>query len=135
MTVAATVATAPLLAAHFGQISIVSLPANLAIAPVVALMMWLGMLAAAVAQVAPALAAPLNVVNAPLIGFMDQIAHAGAALPGAVVDVRAPAIFGYAAMGIAWWIARDLRRWGPLVACLAASGIAYGVPDLSLIHI
>ena len=75
---------APLMAAHFGQVSLVSLPANLVVAPVVALMMWLGMLATAVAQVDPALAAPLNVAGAPLIGFMDHVAEVAAGVPHAV---------------------------------------------------
>jgi competence protein ComEC len=102
MTVAATIATAPLLASHFGQVSLASLPANLVVAPVVALMMWLGMLACAVAQVASPLAAPLNAVNAPLIGFMDRVADTGAALPGAVLSVQLPAVVGYAVLGAGW---------------------------------
>ena len=44
ITVAATLATAPLMALHFEQVSLASLPANLLAAPVVAPVMWLGML-------------------------------------------------------------------------------------------
>ena len=44
MTVAATIGTAPLLAFHFEQVSLASLPANLLAAPAVAPIMWLGML-------------------------------------------------------------------------------------------
>ena len=55
VTAAATVATAPLMAFHFEQVSLASLPANLAAAPAVAPIMWLGMVAIAVAQVSPAL--------------------------------------------------------------------------------
>ena len=44
VTAAATVATAPLMALHFQQVSLASLPANLAAAPAVAPVMWLGML-------------------------------------------------------------------------------------------
>ena len=43
LTLAATLATAPLLAFHFGQVSLASLPANLLAAPAVAPLMWLGM--------------------------------------------------------------------------------------------
>lgn len=43
LTVAATLATAPLLAHHFGTASVVSLPANLLALPAVAPAMWIGM--------------------------------------------------------------------------------------------
>ena len=42
LTGAATLGTAPLIAAHFGQASLVSLPANVLAAPAVAPAMWLG---------------------------------------------------------------------------------------------
>ena len=51
MTVAATIATAPLIALHFGRVSLVGLPANVLAAPAVAPAMWLGALAAAIGQV------------------------------------------------------------------------------------
>jgi competence protein ComEC len=60
LTGAATLGTAPLIAAHFGQASLVSLPANVAAAPAVAPTMWLGMAAAAIGQVSPVLAAPFT---------------------------------------------------------------------------
>ena len=41
LTGAATLGTAPLIAAHFGQASLVSLPANVLAAPAVAPAMWL----------------------------------------------------------------------------------------------
>src|SRR5215203_6032895 len=78
MTIAATLATAPLLALHFEQVSLASLPANLAAAPVVAPVMWLGMLGIAAAQIAPPLAAPLNVVCAPLLGYLQWVADGAA---------------------------------------------------------
>ena len=43
VTAAATLATAPLMALHFEQVSLASLPANLLAAPAVAPVMWLGM--------------------------------------------------------------------------------------------
>ena len=55
MTAAATVATGPLLAFHFEEVSIVSLAANLVVAPAVAPVMWLGMLGMAAGQLAPRL--------------------------------------------------------------------------------
>ena len=44
ITVAATLATAPLIALHFEAVSVASLPANLLALPAVAPVMWLGML-------------------------------------------------------------------------------------------
>ncbi|WCB94841.1 hypothetical protein DSM104299_03580 [Baekduia alba] len=87
VTVAATLATAPLIAIHFGRSSLVGLPANVLAAPAVAPIMWLGMTAAALAQVAPALGAPLVLVTGPLLGYMVGLARLAAAAPGAQVAV------------------------------------------------
>ena len=89
MTLAASVATAPLLAAHFDRLSLVSLPANLVAAPAVAPVMWLGMLSAAVGQIGEGLAAPLNALNAPLVAFVGKTAEVAAAMPGATISVSA----------------------------------------------
>ncbi|HEX5621288.1 MAG TPA: ComEC/Rec2 family competence protein [Solirubrobacteraceae bacterium] len=88
MTVAATVGTAPLMALHFGQVSLAALPANLLAAPAIALIMWLGMLGAGAAQLAPALAAPFNELNQPLLAFVEWVARTMAAVPAAVMPVR-----------------------------------------------
>src|SRR3954447_207851 len=135
MTLAATVATAPLLALHFGQVSLVSLPANLVVAPVVAPVMWLGMSAAAVAQFSPAAAIPLTVVNGPLVAFVDQVADIAARLPHATVDVRVGGVvgvgLGYAGLGVGWHIARAVarrrRRWTGAAPITALVTIAFGL--------
>ena len=88
ITIAATVGTAPLMALHFEQVSLAALPANLLAAAAIAPVMWLGMLGAAAAQIAPALALPFNAVNAPLLAFVEWVAHTFAAAPGAVVPLR-----------------------------------------------
>lgn len=74
MTAGATVATAPLIAFHFGELSTVSLLANLMALPAVAPAMWLGMLAAAAGQVPGLPVAPLNAVDAPLLAYVAQVA-------------------------------------------------------------
>jgi competence protein ComEC len=103
ITVAATLGTAPLMAFHFEQVSLVSLPANLLAAAAVAPIMWLGMLAAAAAQVDAALAMPFAVLAAPLLAFVAAVAHAAAGMPAAVASVplRSPLLLAlaYAAMG------------------------------------
>ena len=83
MTAAATLGTAPLLALHFHQLSLVGIPANLAAGPAIAPITWLGMLAAALGQLSPALAAPLNALNAYLLAYVGAVAHVAAALPHA----------------------------------------------------
>jgi competence protein ComEC len=97
ITVAATAATAPLMALHFEQVSLASLPANLLAAAVVAPIMWLGMAGIAVAQLSPELAAPLNVLCAPLLGYLEWVAHAAATAPLAAVPVRLGGPVGLAA--------------------------------------
>lgn len=52
LTVAATVATAPLIAHHFGTVSLASLPANVIALPLIAPIMWIGMLRGLLGQVA-----------------------------------------------------------------------------------
>jgi len=97
ITVAATAATAPLMALHFEQVSLASLPANLLAAAVVAPVMWLGMIAIAAAQVSPSLAAPLNMLCAPLLGYLEWLAHAAATAPLAAIPIRLGGPAGLAA--------------------------------------
>ena len=74
MTIAATVATAPLIAFHFGELSTTTLVANLLALPAVAPAMWLGMLAAAGGQVPGLPLEPLNQLNALLLAYIAQVA-------------------------------------------------------------
>jgi len=85
VSLAATLGTAPLLAYHFHQLSLVGLPANLMAAPAIAPITWLGMLASALGQLTPALALPLNALNAYLLAYVGWVAHAAASLPHASV--------------------------------------------------
>jgi competence protein ComEC len=105
ITISATVGTAPLMALHFEQVSLAALPANLLAAAAIAPVMWLGMLAAAAAQIAPVLAPPFNALNEPLLAFVEWVAHTFAAAPASVVPVRigSPAALAgaYAALVVA----------------------------------
>ncbi len=74
VTIAATIATAPLMANHFGTLSVASLVANLLVLPAVAPAMWLGMITAAAAQVPGVPLAPLNAIDSLLLGFIAQVA-------------------------------------------------------------
>ncbi len=74
VTIGATLATAPLIAFHFETLSTTTLVANLAAMPAVAPAMWLGMAAAAAAQVPGAPVEALNALNALLLGYIAQVA-------------------------------------------------------------
>src|SRR5690606_33182823 len=90
ITLAATIGTAPLMALHFGQVSLAALPANLLAAPAIAPIMWLGVLAATAAQVAPALATPFSALTAPLLVYVQTVAAKTAAVPLSVIEIHAP---------------------------------------------
>lgn len=75
LTVAATLATAPLMGHHFESFSLASLPANVAVLPAVAPVMWLGMLAAFAGQLPMLPAEPLGWVAGPLISYIDAVAE------------------------------------------------------------
>ena len=65
-TIAATIATAPLLAHEFGAVSLAALPANLVAFPAVAPIMWIGMAEAAFEQLGGPVAHLVEAVVAPL---------------------------------------------------------------------
>ena len=148
VTLAATAGTAPLLAFHFGRLSLVTVPANLLAVAAVAPVMWLGMLSAAAGELAGALHAVLGdgaagaavgplppLINAlagfPL-GFLAALAEGAGALPGADVPLSlgSPlALAGvYAALAVAW---RVRRVRGPALAAgavLLAAALAAARP-------
>ena len=114
VTVAATVATAPLLGHHFGQVSPASLPANLLALPAVAPAMWLGMLKAAVGQAGGAgepAAQAIGALASPAVGYISRLAELFADLPGGQVGLplgsRAAVGAAYGALALA---ALGLRR-------------------------
>lgn len=92
VTVAATLATAPLTAIHFDRVSLVALPVNVLATLAVAPVMWLGMAAAALGQVVPVLAVPLVALAGPLLGYLVGLARLAAGLPGAQVALPLPAL-------------------------------------------
>jgi competence protein ComEC len=131
VTIAATVATAPLMALHFGQVSLVSLPANVAALPAIAPVMWIGMLASAAAQVSVLPAQLLNALDAYLLGYISSIARWSARMPGAVwkLEIRSAlaVAVAYGLIGLGCIaIARPRRRVtaAALAALLVAGGVA-----------
>lgn len=75
MTVAATIATAPLMAHHFGSLSPAALPANLLALPAVAPAMWLGMLAGMLGQLPAVPVEPLNWLDSLCLAYIAQVAR------------------------------------------------------------
>lgn len=86
-TAGATLATAPLMAYHFGTLSLVSLAANVLAAPLIGPIVWLGSLAAAVGQAWPDVGAMLNAPNEFLLASLITLAKIAAAAPGAQVEL------------------------------------------------
>jgi len=140
VTVAATLATAPLLAYGFGSVPLVGLPANVLALPLVAPIMWLGMIRAALGQLIPADRAPgllarlageindlVGVVLGPLVAALGALARSVAEVPGGQlalppfpVAIVAGAYVGMAALALA--VARLMRRGG---SNLQAAGAAW----------
>jgi len=75
MTLAATLATAPIAAHHFGTVSLTTVPANLLALPAIAPAMWLGMLSGAAGQVPGAPVEPLTALGGLCAGYIGWVAH------------------------------------------------------------
>jgi competence protein ComEC len=97
VTVAATVATAPLMAHHFDQFSPAALPANVLALPAVAPAMWLGMLAGIAGQLPLLPVQPLNWLDSLCLAYIAQIAHWLAAPNWALLNVRLGSVWSVAA--------------------------------------
>ncbi len=140
ITVAATLATAPLVAHHFGTVSLAGLPANVLALPLVAPIMWLGMLRATLGQVLPppggssalGVGAVAELVNralgaalGPLTGALGTLAGAFSDVPGGQLRLPAssPALVAaaYAVLGLAAFSATRLagRLEAPLTVAAA----------------
>lgn len=143
VTIAAMIATAPLLAFYFGRVSVVAIPANVLIVPAFPFIL-LASLLAAVGGLFPfghiALGAPAYL----LLSYWLKVASVLSSLPGASLDVGEAswaALAAYAAIAVAlWWLLPRLRRiegaalapsrpggWRPLRAAALA-----GVPMVAL---
>ena len=115
ITVAATLATAPLVAFHFDSVPLAGLPANLLALPAVAPAMWLGMVKAALGLAgtilppADELAGALGPLTRLPLVYLERIAERCADLPGGRLwlPVRSPGAvaIAYAVFGagvVAW---------------------------------
>jgi len=135
VTVAATLATAPLIASQFEVFSVASLPANLLALPAVAPVMWLGMLAGLAGQLPWLPVEPLTWLAGALAGYVAQVA-AWLSAPGwaqleVTLDGPLALAASYAALLLAvtlalrWARRRTVLRWrhaAPVLALLALAG-------------
>lgn len=131
-TIAATVATAPLIAFHFGTFSTTTLAANVLALPAVAPVMWLGMCSAGLAQLPGVPLEPLNGLNALLLAYVAQVADWCAAPSWAELQVHlggAGLVVAYLALGVGVLLVRvgPAAVLAPLAALLVL-GVAILLP-------
>jgi competence protein ComEC len=122
---AATVATAPVIAAISGTVSLVSVPANLLAEPAVAPATVLGVLAAVVSLVSGAAARWLARLAGLPVGWLVQVGTRAAHVPLAAVSWPG-GLTGAAVLVLALAVAVPVVRWRPArrVALAAAAGAA-----------
>lgn len=89
ITVAAQLATLPILAWYFSRVSIVSLIANLTVLPLVELIIVAGLFAGLVAFLLPLAGALVYLLDSLILGLVYELSRALARLPGAQVFVPA----------------------------------------------
>ncbi|MCB0830830.1 MAG: ComEC/Rec2 family competence protein [Solirubrobacterales bacterium] len=113
VTLAATLATAPLIAFHFERLPVATLFANLAAMPAVAPAMWAGMISVGAGQIDPALAAPFNLAGSLFLGWIAQVAEWFGRPTWAVaeVDVGGPAGLILLTLIFALGMLATLRFW------------------------
>lgn len=133
VTVAATLATAPLIAFHFETLSTTTLIANVLALPAVAPAMWLGMCSAGLAQVPGFPLDPLNGLDALLLAYVAQVAAWCAAPDRGELRVHlsgaglALSYLGMAALGLLGLYLARLGLLRPVLrgmAAMAAAGVA-----------
>lgn len=102
VTLAATLGTAPVSAAAFGTVSVAGLAANVLVAPLVAPITWIGMVAALGAQVSGPAGTLAAVAAGPPTALVLAVGRWCAGLPGAQVDAGVlPVAVVVTAVGVA----------------------------------
>jgi ComEC/Rec2-related protein len=114
-TVAAQIATLPLLLPVFGSISLASLPANVVAAPLAAMAMPLAALAAVAGLVsmplAEVVAAPALVVATTMLGVVDALGAPAGYVSVGVQPTAAAAAIGITAVAVLLTLSGDVARW------------------------
>jgi competence protein ComEC len=140
VTVAATLATAPLMAHHFESFSLTALAANLLALPAVAPAMWLGMLVAIAGQIPLVPVEPLNSLNSLLIAYIAQVAHWMAAPGWALAELRLSVpdlIAAYVGLVCGGWVLRQAaaRRGSLRASRLRLAPLAAALLAIAIVHV
>jgi competence protein ComEC len=126
-TLAASLATAPVLAFHFRQVPLLGLAANVAGIPVGSALTAVATVAALAATVAPPLAAPLLVAAGPLARALVALSDAAAGPSWGALGLASPGLGGAAgfyALALAAGRARGRRR----LAAVLGAGLCLLLP-------
>ncbi|WP_330270293.1 DNA internalization-related competence protein ComEC/Rec2 [Lentzea sp. NBC_00516] len=127
---AASLATAPLVAGLSGQVSLVSVLANLVAGPVVAPATVLGVLAAAVAPLSPWAAEAITRVAGPAVTWLIQVGRQAASVPGAAVGWPAgwAGAIALAAVTVAVVLLLRFKKTRTLIVAVLVGGFVVLVP-------
>jgi competence protein ComEC len=85
VSLAAQIATAPIIAASFDEVSLIGVLTNLVAVPISGPILTLGLLGSLAGNVVPVLAYPLNASNGFLVAILELVARTASALPFATV--------------------------------------------------
>jgi competence protein ComEC len=124
-TVAASLATAPVLAVHFRQLPLLGLLANVAGVPIGSALTAVASLAAVAAAAWPPAAAPFLLAARPLAAALIALSDAAAAPRWSVLGVGSPGLAGALGFGVAALLATRLRGVRRLVAAVAAAACLF----------
>jgi competence protein ComEC len=141
-TLAAQIGVGPLLLYHFGLVPMVSLPANLLAFPAVAPAMLLGLVAAAIASMVPAVGGGIALLARVPVRYLEALAHrlAHSPLPSVTSPVgrMGELLIGFSVvLGLGWFLRSGVRlsRRTALAAALMlpvfvwSSGLRAGPPS------
>ena len=122
---AASLATTPIAAFHFGQVSLIAVPANLFAVPVVTVAVPAAAVAVMLNRVLPIAASFLADGTRLLLARLEQVAAIAAATPGGHFYVaRTTVLAAFAIFCIAWWLASPRLRAPVRYAVVSAITIA-----------
>ena len=85
VSLVAQIATTPIIAASFDEVSLVGVLTNLIVVPLSGPILTLGLLGSLAGNVAPALAYPINASNGFLVAILEWVARTASAFPFATV--------------------------------------------------
>ncbi len=129
-TLAASLATAPVLAFHFRQLPLLGLLANVAGIPIGSALTAISTLAAVAGAASPSVAPPLLLVARPFATALLSLSDAAAAPSGSVLGVASPGLLGAATCCAAALAATRLRGAARVAAATLAVGALFGAGPL-----